>query len=106
MPSWTCTICSQVVELCDDDRPPWAAKAYENCKPQHHYVDNACIGHTHPQVAMELIMMAVSGVGDRPLADRGLESRNHSHTCDSKARNKNLPDGAATACLRRPFPTH
>jgi hypothetical protein len=51
-------------------------------------------------------MMALSGVGDRPLADRGLESRNHSHTCDSKARNKNLPDGAATACLRRPFPTH
>ncbi len=57
MPSWTSTICSQVVELCDDDRPPWAVKAYENCKPY------TCIGHTRPQVAKELIM---DGAVSRP----------------------------------------
>ncbi len=39
MPSWTCEICDQVVELRDDERPHWSAKAYENCKLQYHYVD-------------------------------------------------------------------
>ena len=43
MPSWTCEICDQVVELRDNDRPRWPAKAYESCKLQHHYADNACI---------------------------------------------------------------
>jgi hypothetical protein len=69
MPSWTCTICGQVVELRDDDRPRRPVKAYENCKLQHHYMDDACIACAHPQLAKELlIMMALSGARDRPLA--------------------------------------
>ena len=58
MPSWTCEICDQVMELRDDDRPHWSAKAYENCKLQYHCVDNACIAYAQPEVAKELIMMA------------------------------------------------
>ena len=60
MPSWTCEICDQVAELRDDDRPRWSAKAYESCKLRYHYVDNACIAHTHPDVAKELIRMATA----------------------------------------------
>jgi hypothetical protein len=96
MPSWTCTVCGQVVELRDDDRPRWPVKAYENCELQHHYVDHACIAYAHPQVAKELSMMALSRVRDRPVGNMGLESRIHSHTCDSNARDKNWPDGATT----------
>lgn len=58
MRSWTCKICDQVVELRDDDRPRWPVKAYERCPLQHHYVDNACIAYTHPEVAKELIRMS------------------------------------------------
>jgi hypothetical protein len=58
MPSWTCEICDQVVELRDDERPQWSAKAYEGCKLRYHYVDNACIAYAQPEVAKELIMMA------------------------------------------------
>jgi hypothetical protein len=65
MRSWTCDICHQVVELRDDNRPRWPVKAYENCKLQHHYVDNACIAYAHPQVAEELIMMKLPSVCDR-----------------------------------------
>jgi hypothetical protein len=93
MPYWTCTICGQVVELRDDDRPRWPVKAYENCKLQHHYVDNACIAYAYPQVAKELIMIALSGVRERPLAN-----------IESKARDRNPPDRATTARLRRPIP--
>lgn len=57
MRSWTCEICDQVVELRDDNRPRWPVKAYERCSLQHHYVDNACIAYTHPEVAKELIRM-------------------------------------------------
>jgi hypothetical protein len=46
------------VELRDDERPHWSAKAYENCKLQYHYVDDACIAYAQPEVAKELIMMA------------------------------------------------
>jgi hypothetical protein len=49
---------AQVVELRDDDRPRWPAKAYENSKLRHHYVDDVCIAYVHPQVAEELMMMA------------------------------------------------
>lgn len=69
MPSWTCTVCGQVVELRDDDRPRWPVKAYENCELQHHYVDHACIAYAHPQVAKELSMMALSRVRDRPVGN-------------------------------------
>lgn len=58
MPSWICEICKQVVELRDDDRPRWPVKTYENCKLQHHYVDNACIAYAQPEVAKELFRMA------------------------------------------------
>jgi hypothetical protein len=58
MPSWTCEICGQVVELPDDDSRRWPLKVYENCRLQHHYVDNACIGYAQPEVAKELIRMA------------------------------------------------
>lgn len=104
MPSWTCTICGQVVELRDDDRPQWPVKAYENCKLQHHYIDDACIAYAHLELARELIMMALSGVRDRPLADMGLESGNHSPARDTKARDKNLALGATAARLRGPIP--
>jgi hypothetical protein len=104
MPSWTCTICGQVVELRDDGRPRWPVKAYENCKLQHHYVGNVCIAYAHPELAKELIMMALSGVRDRPLANMGPEPRNHSAICDVKVRDKNLPDAATTAGAPRPFP--
>jgi hypothetical protein len=50
MPSWTCEICDQVVELRGDDRPHWSL--------QYHYVGNACIAYAQPEVAKELIMMA------------------------------------------------
>jgi hypothetical protein len=65
MRSWTCDICHQVVELCNDGRPRWPVKAYENCKLRHHYVGNACIAYAHPQVAKELIMMTRPSVRDR-----------------------------------------
>jgi hypothetical protein len=60
MPSWTCEICDQVVELRGNDRPQWSAKAYEKCKLQYHYVNNACIAYTQPEVAKELIRMATA----------------------------------------------
>lgn len=65
MRSWTCDICHQVVELRNDDRPQWPKKAYDNCKLQYHYVDNACIAYAHPQVAKELIMMTPSSARHR-----------------------------------------
>jgi hypothetical protein len=65
MRSWTCDICHQVVELLGDHRPRWPVKAYENCKLQHHYADNACIAYAHPRVAKELIMMTLPRVRDR-----------------------------------------
>lgn len=58
MPSWTCTICRQVVEFQDEGRPRWPAKAYETCKLQHHYVDSVCIAYGQPDVARELLSMA------------------------------------------------
>jgi hypothetical protein len=58
MPSWTCTICQQVLELRNDGRPRWPVKAYEACKLKHHYVSNACIAYWQPDVASELIRMA------------------------------------------------
>jgi hypothetical protein len=58
MPSWTCEICDQVVELRDDNRPRSPVEAYKHCKLQHHYVDNVCIAYAQPEIAKELIMMA------------------------------------------------
>lgn len=57
MPSWTCTICRQVVELRDDGRPRWPVKTYETCKLKHHYAGDACIAYGQPDVAKELIRM-------------------------------------------------
>jgi hypothetical protein len=58
MPSWTCEICGQVVELrVDDNRFRWPVEADEHCRLQHHYVDNDCIVYAHPGVAKELIRM-------------------------------------------------
>ena len=58
MPSWTCTICRQIVELYDDGRPRWPAKTYDTCKLKHHYIGNVCIAYAQPDVARELIRMA------------------------------------------------
>jgi len=58
MPSWTCTICRQVVEMHDDGRPRWPVKTYDACKLQRHYVGNTCIAYGQPDVARELIRMA------------------------------------------------
>jgi len=58
MPSWTCTICLQVVELHDDGRPRSPVKAYDTCKLQRHYVGSACIAFGQPDVAKELAKMA------------------------------------------------
>jgi hypothetical protein len=58
MPSWTCTICRQVVELRDDGRPQRPVKTYETCKLKHHYVGDACIAYGQPDVASELMRMA------------------------------------------------
>jgi hypothetical protein len=45
MPSWTCEICGQIVELREDNRFRRPVEAYEHCGLQHHYVDNACIAY-------------------------------------------------------------
>lgn len=37
-------------------------KAYEKCKLQYHYVDEACIAYEQPEVAKELIMMTTAAV--------------------------------------------
>jgi hypothetical protein len=58
MPSWTCTICRQIVELHDDGKPRWPIKAYDTCKLQRHYVDRTCIAYGQPDVARELASMA------------------------------------------------
>jgi hypothetical protein len=58
MLSWTCEICDQVVELRDDNTPRWPIEAYDHCKLQHHYVDDACIAYAQPKIAKELISMA------------------------------------------------
>jgi len=65
MPSWTCKICDQAVELGGDDRPRWPVMAYENCKLQHHYVNNTCIAYARLEVAKELMMMAAKPLQSR-----------------------------------------
>jgi hypothetical protein len=35
-----------------------AVEAYDHCKLQHHYVDNACIAYAQPEIAKELMTMA------------------------------------------------
>jgi hypothetical protein len=62
------------VELRDDERPHWSAKAYENCKLQYHYVDDACIAYAQPEVAKELIMMTPALRSDEAVPARD-ESR-------------------------------
>jgi hypothetical protein len=78
---------------CDHDRPRRRARKLQARTPRGAI---QCIGCAHPQVAKELIVVTLPPVHDVDRLGRsrlrGSGVRNHSQMCDSRARNKNLPD--------------